>query len=144
MPINMKYEGIDGPLTGKYKGWIALESAQLGFHPGSKPGNGGEIVIGKNQDSASGQLLKEAVWGTGKKVTIDFLKKDDVVYLSIEFEKTTITSFSTGGPGGSPFETISMSFSKATYSAKQITLSIEPEHLDYKFSWDSFIYQETL
>ena len=30
MPIYMKYGKIQGPMTGNYKGWIELESCQLG------------------------------------------------------------------------------------------------------------------
>jgi hypothetical protein len=30
MPIYMKYGKINGPVTGKYKGWIELTSCQFG------------------------------------------------------------------------------------------------------------------
>ena len=73
MPIYMKYEGIDGPLTGKYKGWIELESAQLGTHRSSTSPTGrgedrdasvpsvSEIVVTKLTDS--GRIAEELYLG---------------------------------------------------------------------------------
>ena len=69
MPIYMKFEGIEGPVTGKYKGWIELQSCQIGIGRsggGSAP-SASEIVVTKFLDSASTHLMREAVSGTGKK-----------------------------------------------------------------------------
>ena len=134
MPIYMKYEGIEGTATGKHKGWIELESCQLGIsHNMSNPmGAGanrensrilssGEIVITKISDTInSTQLFRESLQGEGKKVVIDFVKNDETVYLSIELENTIISSYSISGNSSGearPMETISLNFTKIIYKA---------------------------
>src|SRR5215470_344010 len=108
MPIYMKYEGILGEITKEpYKGWIELQSAQIGAggRPAPSPGNGmsvSEIVVTKTTDSSSPQLFKESLFGEAKKVIIDFVKIDGGrAYLRLELEGTLISSFSGGsGAGG--------------------------------------------
>ncbi len=123
MPIYMKYEGIEGSATGKHNGWIELESAQLG----ANTGGGGvgkmhlsEIVITKYQDSASSHLFREVLSGAGKKVTIDFVKADGIVYMKVELEGTLISNYNISGHGGDshdrPMETLSLNFTKITYT----------------------------
>jgi hypothetical protein len=78
MPIYMKYEGIEGSATGNYQGWIELESCQLGSHRGGTK-SVSEIVVTKFQYNSSTHLVREALYGQGKKVTIDFAKADGTV-----------------------------------------------------------------
>ena len=142
MPIYMKYEGVDGEVTGKYKGWIELKSCQLGMsrHVTSATGQSAnreanapavsEIVITKDQDSASGSLFRESMWGQGKKVTIVFVRdKDPTPYLTIELEGVLVSSYTVNGRGGDPnrppMESLSLNFTKITY--KTHAMSDKPD-----------------
>jgi type VI secretion system secreted protein Hcp len=126
MPIYMKYEGIFGEITKEpYKGWIELQSAQIGAggRPAPSPGNGvsvSEIVVTKMTDSSSPPLFKESLFGEAKKVIIDFVKIDGGrAYLRLELEGTLISSFSGGsGSGGDrpQLESLALNFRKITYS----------------------------
>ena len=156
MPIYMKYEGIDGPLTGKYKGWIELESAQLGTHRSSTSPTGrgedrdasvpsvSEIVVTKLTDSASTHLYREALWGSSKKVRIDFLKKDGdgagavlSPYLSIELENALISSYSASGHGqggARPMESLSLNFTKISFN--RLAGATDPQGAGANATWN--------
>jgi len=74
MPIYMKYPGVEGTGKGNHKGWIELQSAQLGVHRNVKDPTGSstnreasvpsvsEIVVTKDLDIASSGLVQEALW----------------------------------------------------------------------------------
>ena len=132
MPIYMKFEGIKGEVTakGEHNGWIELQSAQIGAHRQEIVGNRdsgapaiSNIVITKNQDSASPLLFQESLAGKGRKVTIDFVKIEkgkEVTYLSIEIEGAMISSYTISGGGDMDraMETLSVSFTKIVYGSK--------------------------
>ena len=154
MPIYMKYEGIKGSATGNYQGWIELESAQLGTGRNiTNPTGGGanregsapsisEIVITKYQDSSSTHLFREALSGTGKKVTIDFVRSGDcgAPYLSIELENTLISNFSVSGHGGDshnkPMESLALNFTKISFSTKATECAKDPTAVKDRAMWD--------
>lgn len=119
MPIYMEYEGIKGSATGTHQGWIELESCQLGSGRGSAP-SVSEIIITKFQDDASTHLFREALYGKGKKVTIDFAKADGTVYMKVELEGTLISNYNVSGHGGDshskPMESLSLNFTKITFT----------------------------
>lgn len=142
MPIYMKYDGIDGSVTTKgWEKWIDLQSAQLGVHrhmtmpagvgqnrEASTP-SVGEIVVTKNQDCASTALFKAALWGSGKKVKIDFVKTEGNQadkYLQVELENTMVSSYSSSGHGGGdrPMESLSLNFLKITY----VTINMDKDN----------------
>ncbi len=148
MPIYMKFDGIVGPVTyDKSKGWIELESVQLGQHRSirsptgsarereSQSPNISEIVATKYQDSSSTALFKQALWGEGKKVTIVFVKIDkdsSQEYLRIILENTLISSFTTSGSGGAdrPMESFTLNFTKITFekgSSAHASLMVRPQ-----------------
>ena len=135
MPIYMKYEGIAGTGTGNRKDWIEVQSAQMGSHRGNAP-SVSEIVITKYQDSSSTHLFREALSGSGKKVTIDFTKTDGTVYMTVELEGTLISSYSLSGNGGDPhskpMETLSLNFTKITFTTK----AADSESSKDKAVWD--------
>jgi hypothetical protein len=91
MPIYMKFEGIKGPVTGKYADWIELQTCQMGGmrNNGNVVGVVTEIVVTKYHDSSSAALFEASLSGEGKKVKIDFVK-GDAPFLSLELEKTLI------------------------------------------------------
>src|SRR5947209_8668483 len=88
MPIYMKYGNIQGTGKGNHKGWIELQSAQLGTHRNVKDPTGSgsnreasvpavsEVVVTKLQDISSTDLFRQALNGQGVKVVIDFVAKD--------------------------------------------------------------------
>jgi type VI secretion system secreted protein Hcp len=148
MPIYMHYEGIAGPVTGKYKGWIALQSCQLGVHRNvtSPSGRGTnreasapsvqEIVVTKLQDSASTHLFRESLAGQGKKVTIDFVNPDGSLSMSLELENTLITSYSTSGYGGDrAMESLSLHCIKISFSSKPTASSQDSKQVKDHAMW---------
>lgn len=155
MPIYMKFPGIGGTGKGNHKGWIELESCQLGVYRRVTDPTGSsinreasapavsEIVVTKSQDIASTDLFRQAVDGQGKKVVIDFVasdSKNDVPYLSLELENVLITSFNTSGHGGiahpQPTESLVLNSTKVTYSTTPVESSKDPKHLKDRASWD--------
>lgn len=139
MPIYMKYPGIEGTATGDHKGWIELESCQIGTS--SRSSGGGkikfsEVTISKYQDSSSSHLLRESLEGKGQKVTIDFVNADGIVYMTIELEGTIIVSYSLSGHGGDskerPMESLSLNATKITYTVK----AADPKSSKDRAVWD--------
>ena len=153
MPIYMKFEGIKGGVTtGKYAGWIELESCQLGVHRSVTNATGrgtnreattpsvSEIVVTKYQDISSADLFKASLWGEGKKVTIDFVKSDKDglnTYLTIELENTLVSSYSISGGGiDRPMESLSLNFIKITFSTQPKDPPAKPSPSQTRATWD--------
>lgn len=148
MPIYMKYEGINGTGTGKYKDWIVLQSCLIG-----EPRRVGSVVGGSNApmpvaanlditavkklDGASTQLFQESLNGKYRNGVIDFVKDGEKdPYLSYQIENALISSYSVSGDGsGENWETIIISFGKLSYSLKPLKLSHEPTHVKEKARW---------
>jgi len=122
----LKYGKILGETTGKYKGWISLNSIQWGVDRGfssalgtnsSRPGampNISEIVVTKNFDSISVLLSQEALSGAGVKATIELVERNDRVYLRVELEDAMISGYSLGH-GDKLTESLSINFAKMNY-----------------------------
>lgn len=155
MPIYMKIEGITGSGTGKYKGWIELSSAQLNPSRSinSSAGSGtnreasrpsvSEIVVTKSTDVASTGLFRGSLGGEGKKVVIHFVKEDSkgqVPYLALELENTLISSYSVSGHGGDsaarPMESLSLNYTKITYSSTPVAASTAPADVKDRATWN--------
>jgi type VI protein secretion system component Hcp len=132
MPIYMKIEGYEGPVTGKYKGYIELQSCQLGTNRniGNSTGTGSnkeasapasyEVVITKNPDDSSAFLFTEALSGKGRKITVVFVRDNDAPYLSIDLENALISGYNLSGHGGDnhvkPMESLTINAAKISYS----------------------------
>jgi type VI secretion system secreted protein Hcp len=154
MPIYMKVDGITGMGTGPHKGWIVLESCQLGVHRMSTSTTGAganreasapsvsEIVVTKKTDVASTALFRESLSGTGKKVQIDFVKdgdKAEVPYMTIILENTMVSGFNVGHGGGvekRPVESLSLNFTGISYATTPTAPSKDPAHVKDKAMWD--------
>lgn len=155
MPIYMKMEGITGSGTGKHQGWIELDSVQLnpsrahasatgpGANREASAPSVSEIVVTKSTDVASSALFRESVSGTGKKVVIHFVKDDSkgqVPYLALELENTMISSYTISGHGGAssarPMESLSLNFTKITYSSTPVAASTAPADVKDRAMWD--------
>ncbi len=158
MPIYMNYEGIKGNVTAKgHEGWIELTAAQLGIdrhisttnpsanrsvNPSALPPS--EIAVNKVNDETSTLLVQESLTGQPKKVTIDFVELNNGkprVYLSIELEGVMISSYQISGRRGDevldrPMESLSLNFTKITYSAKPAELPKKADNKSNKSMWD--------
>ena len=140
MAIYMEYDSgsIAGDVTDKaFTGWIELSSFQWGIGRGiTSPTSGSEadregslpsvseIVITKNQDSASGNLMR-AVCGTGdfakgKTVKIDFVRTGSgggsEKYLEFEMENTLVSGWSQSSGGDRPSESVTLNFTKVSFT----------------------------
>lgn len=134
MPIYMKYDGIDGSVTqAQHKNWIELQSCAFSVsrnvntavgaaqereagHP-----NISEIQLSKEQDKATGDLMKEAITGLGNKnVQIDFVSTENQSTMTINLEKALITSYSNSGSGGGSHgpahESLTLNFVKVIFT----------------------------
>jgi type VI protein secretion system component Hcp len=143
MPIYMQFTRGDGVVIKGgvtepgYEGWIELQSVQLGIsrHVTNPTGRGvnrdasapavQEIVITKEQDSASEDLFRQSLWGVGAKVEIDFVKHQGdkpSTTMSITLENTLVDNFSVSGHGGDahakPMESLTLNFQTITYSTE--------------------------
>lgn len=143
MPIYMKFEGIKGTMTGKYAGWIELDSCQIGPYRRVVNATGGasnkeaskpvasEVVITKTQEESSTQLFRESLNGTPKKVTIDFVDGDGSPYLTIILESALISSISVSGHGSTGrdrlTESLSLNFTKISFITKPADPSKDPK-----------------
>jgi len=131
MPIYMKYGTINGPVTGKYKGWILLHSCQFGVGRSIGSPNAGsaergtsapsiaEITVTKDWDTSSNPLFQESISGRGSKVIIEFVKSDKLqtLFLQVELEDAMVGSYSMSSNGDKPMESITINFTKATYKS---------------------------
>ena len=129
-------EGIDGDVTAEgHEKWIEVNSFSWGVGRGVTSPMGGsadreasapsvsEITVTKVSDKSTANLIREALWGEGKKVKIDFCKTDKdkfEPYLQLELENTLISNYSVSGHGGvghsQPMESLSLNFSKITFN----------------------------
>lgn len=119
-------------------GWIELSSLQFGLGRVGAEGSGGadenpavsEIVVTKVQDMASHALNRQCIYSEGKKVVIDFVKRENGkpnVYHTITLTGVLISSCgvspnSSGGRGW-PMESFSLTFTKAEHGPSP---SIQP------------------
>jgi type VI secretion system secreted protein Hcp len=139
MPIYMNYnnKAIPGDATADgWVGWIELNSFQFGVGRGIASPTGGsadressapsvsEITITKDQDSATGPLVTEALQGEGVTVIIDFVKTSQgklAKYMEYTLTNAMISGWSTSSGGDRPSESISINFTK---------LQVDPTTID--------------
>jgi type VI secretion system secreted protein Hcp len=129
MPIYLKYgDKIKGEVKEPaHRGWIELQSAQLGSvrRPHSLDGREGrgespnlsEIIATKESDSTSVHLFREALSGKGVVAVIDFARSDGSVYLRVEMTGTLISSYNVSGSREKPTESLTLSFTKAEFTS---------------------------
>jgi type VI secretion system secreted protein Hcp len=143
MPIYMQFTRTNGSVIkgdvteSDHLGWIELQSAQLGINrritnPSGQGANRdaqvptvSEIVVTKDQDSASNELFRQSLWGDAATVEIDFVKHDGgttSTTMSVTLEGTQVSNFSTSGSGGDahqrPTESLSLNFQSIVYSTE--------------------------
>ena len=99
-----------------------------------------EIQITKEQDAATGKLMKEAITGMGKKkVEINFTSTENQSTMKINLENALITSFTNSGSGGGShgpaMESLTLNFVKVVFTPTTReeggTESKNPERVGY-------------
>jgi type VI secretion system secreted protein Hcp len=153
MPIYVKYEGIKGDVTAEgYTDFFEVQSFQWGVGRGIGSPLGGskdreastpsvsEITVTKTQDNATTELLRQALWGEGKKVEIKFTKTDKdkfEAYLEIDLEECMISGYSASSGGDRPTESLSLNFTKITLNNIEMASKNEagsPDRVYYDLS----------
>jgi type VI secretion system secreted protein Hcp len=128
MPIYMKIEGIDGPVTAKgHEKWFECSSFQFGVNrhitsavgvganrEASRP-NVSEITVTKLLDDSSPMLFQTVCYGQTKKIDIDFVRTDQQkfeTYMKFTLTEAIISGYSTSSGGDRPTESLSLNFTK--------------------------------
>jgi len=130
MPIYMNYDSlaVKGDVTADgWKNWIEINSFQFGVGRGIASPTGGsadresaapslsEIVVTKDQDTATGPIVTAALQGEGVTVIIDFVKTSSgklEKYMEYTLTNTLISGWSTSSGGDRPSESVSLNFTK--------------------------------
>lgn len=124
MPVYLKYGDVKGEVKEPaHRSWIELMSAQLGTGRGVTPsGREGQspsvsdIVVTKKLDSASSALFTESIQGQGVNAVIDFIREGGGTLLRLEMSGTMIAGYSISGSGGRSTESLTLNFSKITFT----------------------------
>lgn len=152
MALFMKYGALTGDVTeAGHKTWIELNSLQWGVGRGigspksssadreSSEASVSEITVSKVLDEASTNLLREALWGKGKKVEIHFTRtgdnKEQIPYLKVELENTLVSGYSMSSGGDRPTESLSLNFTAVQLSNLDSKATNEDGSPD-RFSYD--------
>ena len=129
MAIYMKYASINGSSTAQsHEQWITCDSIQWGGGRSISTPTGSaknreasmvsisEVVITKNQDNSSPELLKRSYVGTdGEDVTIHLTTTSNEgvnTIMELKLTNTLISGFSVSSGGDRPTESVSMNFTK--------------------------------
>ena len=150
MAIYMKYASIKGPVTTDgFKDWIELESFHWGAarHIGTAARGAtsrehseptiSEVTVTKRTDIASPKLFLDSVAGKlDSKVEIKFTtttKGKVETFLTYKLENTGVSNYSLSSGGDMPMESLSLNFTKITYTFKGTDPGIggSPETVGY-------------
>jgi len=134
MPIYMNWNSgaITGDVTeSTHTGWIELNSLQWGVGRSISMATGSvadqspsvpqfsEIVVTKDNDATSYQLLQQALQGKGVPVVIDFVRTDGggntVVYLELTLTNGMVSGHSHSSGGDAPSESLTLSYTAIQY-----------------------------
>jgi type VI secretion system secreted protein Hcp len=138
MALFMEYNGIKGDVTeSKHKEWIEIHSLQFGAGRAITTPSGAtagrecsvcsvsEITVSKPMDKASQMLMRESMIGAvpGKKVVIEQVTTGQgnkaETTLKLELENCMISGYSVSSGGDRPQESLSLNFTKITYTLAQ-------------------------
>ena len=129
--IFLKIAGIQGDSTDpKHQGEIEIDSYSFGVsnNGGGTGGGGGgtgkavfqDLLVTKRADSASPKLFQACAEGlhfATAVLTVEKARRAPMPFLVVTLENVMISSFQTGDDNGgdSPFESVSLNFTKITY-----------------------------
>ena len=132
MPIYMNVDGVTGDVTAQgHEKWIEVKTFSWGVGRGITMPVGGdtdreasvpsvsEIVVTKDSDAASTDLMKKAFTGDGVTVKFDFVRTGSGQfdpYYTFELTNTLISGFSMDSGGDRPKETLSLNFTKYQFT----------------------------
>ena len=151
MAIYLQIDGVTGDVEeAGHTGWIQLNSFQWGVGRGigspkskAKDREGAEasvseVTASKTQDNATTQLMRLALWGKSKKVNVEFTRTGDqnqqIAYLKYELEDVLFSGYSTSSGGDRPSESLSLNFTKVTFTNLESKDTMEdgsPDRLQY-------------
>src|SRR5262245_47819812 len=153
MPIYVKMEGVKGDVTAEgYTDHIQVGGLSwgVGRGVGSPVGSSknreasapsiSEVTVSKVMDQASPQLLREALWGEGKKVEIKLVKTDKdklEVYAEYILEDVLVSGYSISSGGDRPTENLSLNFTKIEFTNTgmgQKNETGDPDRVQYDLS----------
>lgn len=139
MAIYMKYEGIEGTGTGKYKGWIELESCHPRFRAPSGTGTlEPRINCSKFLDNSSHRIFGAASAGSLAGATIAFEKGNEAPFLVIELENASIVdaTFGRSEVGEKPMHFFSLNYTAASISKSPTASSKDTKDAKEKAMWN--------
>ena len=151
MAIYMQVEGVKGDVEeAGHKDWIECNSFQWGVGRGigspkssasdreSSEASVSEITVSKSNDESSTELLRQALWGKGKKVEVHFTRtgdnKEQIPYLKYELENVLFSGLSLSSGGDRPTESLSLNFTKFTFhnlDSKNTNEDGSPDRVNY-------------
>src|SRR4051794_7050959 len=146
MPIYMKVDGVNGDVTASgHEDWIEVKSFEWGVGRGITTPVGGtkdreagvpsvsEIVVTKDSDIATADLLKKALTGDGVTVKFDFCMtgaSQFTPFYQFELTNVLISGYSLNGGGGSsngrPTESVSLNFTKVQFTDFEVSDKNDP------------------
>jgi type VI secretion system secreted protein Hcp len=151
MALYMKVDGVNGDVDeAGHKQWIQLNSLQWGVGRGigspkssssdreSSEASVSEVTVAKTLDESTTELLRQALWGKGKKVEIHFTRtgdnKQQIPYLKFILENVLLSGYSLSSGGDRPSESVSLNFTKIQLSNLESKATNEdgsPDRLEY-------------
>ena len=153
MAIYMKYASINGSATAQsHEQWITCGSIQwgggraIGTPTGSAKNREAsmvsisEVVITKNQDDSSPELLKRAYVGEdGEEVTIDLTTTSNEgvnTIMQLILTNTLVSGFSCSSGGDRPSESVSLNFTKIESTLHNQALEGTEASTPFKVTYD--------
>ncbi len=134
MPIFLKFGDVLGDVEESgHRNWIALSAVSWGVARAATEFTGGgrevaaprvgELTLAKDEDVASIPLIQESLAGEGRDAQIDFVRtgQDPMeIYYSIVLSGALVTAFSQSSAGERPVETVTLNFTKVTFTGTQM------------------------
>jgi type VI secretion system secreted protein Hcp len=124
--IYMKYDGIDGDVTAVgHENWIEILSFSWGVTNDGSGSQANDVSVQQTLNKASPKLLQAALSGSPIEwALMDFVNPNTLdpstPYLQYKFEDVLISGYSISSGGDLPTESLSLNFTKITFSHRPI------------------------
>jgi type VI secretion system secreted protein Hcp len=142
MPIYMNVDGVQGDVTATgHENWIEVKSFEWGVGRGITMPVGGskdreasvpsvsEVMVTKDSDVATADLLKKALTGDAVTVKFDFCMTGTsqfTPYYQFELTNVLLSGYSLNSGGDRPMESLSLNFTKVQFSDYEISDKNDP------------------